>query len=102
MAADRRVPPPHGPVRGEAFTFTFEGEQIRAHPGESIGAALLAADVRALRTTRGGGRPRGMLCGIGHCFDCLVTVNGVPSQRACLRPAAPGDDVEVQDVPRLG
>lgn len=43
-----------------------------------------------------------MLCGIGHCFDCLVTVNGVPSQRACLRPAAPDDRVEVQDVPRLG
>ena len=31
-----------------------------------------------------------MFCGIGVCFDCLVTVNGV-SARACLVEAKPGD-----------
>lgn len=98
---DLRVPPPSGPDRGEPFDFTFDGTPVRAHPGETIGAALLAAGVRHLRTTRAGGRPRGLYCGIGHCFDCLVTVNGVPSQRACLTPAAPDDRVEVQDVPDL-
>ncbi|MGJ3226955.1 2Fe-2S iron-sulfur cluster-binding protein [Micromonospora aurantiaca (nom. illeg.)] len=36
------------------------------------------------------------------CFDCLVTVNGVPSQRACLVVARSGDVVEPQDELREG
>jgi hypothetical protein len=31
------------------------------------------------------------------CFDCLVTVNGRPNQRACLVEVGPGDRVERQD-----
>jgi hypothetical protein len=89
------------PVRGAAFTFRFEGRPVAAHPGETIAAALLAAGVRHLRTSRVHGRPRGLFCGIGSCFDCLVTVDGRPSQRACLTPAAPDLEVEVQDVAHL-
>jgi aerobic-type carbon monoxide dehydrogenase small subunit (CoxS/CutS family) len=37
-----------------------------------------------------------VFCGIGVCFDCLVTVNGVPNQRACLVPARPGDEITTQ------
>ena len=37
------------------------------------------------------GAPRGVFCGIGVCFDCLVTVNGRPNQRACLVPGRAGD-----------
>jgi predicted molibdopterin-dependent oxidoreductase YjgC len=99
MPSDLRLPAPSGPERAAAFTFRFRGAEVRAHPGETIGAALLAAGIRDLRSTRVEGRPRGLFCGIGSCFDCLVTVNGVRSQRACLTPANPGDRVEVQDAP---
>ncbi|GAA1789150.1 NAD(P)/FAD-dependent oxidoreductase [Luedemannella flava] len=58
--------------------------------GQSVAAALIAAGVGAWRATRGGGRPRGVFCGIGACFDCLITVDGVPHQRACLVPSRPG------------
>jgi aerobic-type carbon monoxide dehydrogenase small subunit (CoxS/CutS family) len=80
-----------------ALTFTFDGEPVKAVPGQTIGAALLAAGARSLRTTRFERRPRGLFCGIGVCFDCLVTVNGRPSQRACLVAAAPGDVVATQE-----
>lgn len=93
-----RLPPPVGPERGEPFTFRFDGREITAHPGESIGAALLAAGIRGLRATRFAGAPRGLLCGIGSCFDCLVTVDGHGSQRACLTPASPGAEVASQAV----
>jgi aerobic-type carbon monoxide dehydrogenase small subunit (CoxS/CutS family) len=31
------------------------------------------------------------------CFDCLVTVDGEPSVRACLRAAVEGAEVSTQD-----
>jgi predicted molibdopterin-dependent oxidoreductase YjgC len=79
-----------------AITFAFDGREISAEPGQSIAAALIAAGVRSWRTTRLEGRPRGAFCGIGVCFDCLATVNGEASQRACLVEVRPGDRVETQ------
>ena len=78
-------------------TFSFAGKEIDAEQGQSIGAALLAAGYRSLRTTRHGGAPRGLFCGIGICFDCLVTVNGQPNVRACLTEVRDGDEVWPQD-----
>lgn len=76
--------------------FTFEGETVEGRPGQTVAAALLAAGHRTLRTTRFGDHPRGLFCGIGACFDCLVVHNGVPGTRACLTPVADGDVVERQ------
>ncbi|MEE4594271.1 (2Fe-2S)-binding protein [Streptomyces sp. DSM 41524] len=69
---------------------TFDGTTVPARPGQSVGAALVAAGIVAWRTTRREGRPRGLFCGIGVCFDCLITVDGRPGQRACLVPARDG------------
>ena len=73
--------------------FTFDGREIPLGPGQSVGAALMNAGIRSWRTTRKNGRPRGLFCGIGICYDCLITIDGVPNQRACLTPAAPGMNV---------
>ncbi|MEU8624671.1 (2Fe-2S)-binding protein [Streptomyces sp. NPDC048669] len=86
-----------GAESGPGFEITFDGRPVRALPGQSVAAALWAASVLTWRTTRVNGRPRGAFCGIGSCFDCLVTVNGVPGRRACLLPAGPGDVVTTQE-----
>jgi predicted molibdopterin-dependent oxidoreductase YjgC len=78
-------------------TFDFDHRPVPLRPGQSIGAALIAAGIRSWRTTRRESRPRGIFCGIGICFDCLVTVDGAPNQRACLVAAAPGMDVRSQE-----
>jgi predicted molibdopterin-dependent oxidoreductase YjgC len=75
----------------------FDGRALPVVPGQTVAAVLLAAGIRSWRTTRGAGRPRGLFCGIGACFDCLVTVNGTPSVRACLTEARPGDVVDTQE-----
>lgn len=77
-------------------SFSFDGRPISFEPGWTVGAALTAAGIRSWRTTRAAGRPRGLFCGIGVCFDCLITVNGQPSLRACLVPAGDGDSVTTQ------
>ena len=77
-------------------TFRFDGTDIEFVRGQSIGAALTAAGIRSWRTTRVESRPRGLFCGIGVCFDCLVVADGTPNQRACLLPAREGMDVGTQ------
>lgn len=78
------------------FRFTFDGRPVPAAPGQTVAAALWADGVRSWRTTRGTGAPRGLFCGIGACFDCLVTIDGARNQRACLIPARPDQVVTTQ------
>jgi len=79
--------------RGQAISITVDGVPLPAYEGETIAGALLASGGSAWRHTPHG-QPRGLYCGIGLCFDCLVTVNGTPNVRACLTPVAPGMVVE--------
>lgn len=76
--------------------FHFDGEPVDFVPGQTLGAALTAAGRLSWRTTRFEGSPRGLFCGIGVCFDCLVTVDGHPNQRACLVVAQDGMHVTTQ------
>jgi 2Fe-2S iron-sulfur cluster binding domain len=78
-------------------TFSFDGAPVPFEPGQSVGAALWASGVRSWRTTRVGGRPRGLYCGIGVCFDCLLVVDGRPDERACVTLAVAGADVRSQE-----
>ncbi len=76
------------------ISFTFNGEEFRCVPGQSVAAALIASDERELRTTRFGNEPRSIFCGIGICYDCVVVVDGVANQRSCLIEAKQGMKVE--------
>jgi hypothetical protein len=78
------------------ITFLFDGQPLPAAVGQSIGAALIAAGHRSWRRTRLGGEPRGIFCGIGICYDCLITVNDRPNRRACVVQARTGDVVSTQ------
>jgi len=84
--------------RGQAVTITVDGDPLSAYMGETIAGALLAAGRKAWRRTLHG-QPRGVFCGIGLCFDCLVTVNGTPNVRACVTPVAAGMVVETGSKP---
>ncbi|GAA2794085.1 (2Fe-2S)-binding protein [Nonomuraea dietziae] len=66
-----------------SFEITVDGRPVPVVQGQSVGAALARGGPSpSWRSTRREGRPRGLFCGIGVCFDCLVTVNGRESQRA--------------------
>jgi predicted molibdopterin-dependent oxidoreductase YjgC len=77
-------------MTADRFQLTLDGRPVTARPGQSVGAALTEAGIRSWRITRGQQRPRGLFCGIGICYDCLITADGIANQRACLLPAADG------------
>ncbi|TYK44889.1 (2Fe-2S)-binding protein [Actinomadura decatromicini] len=81
--------------RDVPLRITVDGEPVAGIAGQTIAGVLLASGRRAWRTGPSGA-PRGVFCGIGVCFDCLVTVNGVRDVRACARRAHDGDTVTTQ------
>lgn len=79
----------------EEVTILFNGKEVQTRPGETLSAALLAAGYRTLRYSQSR-NPRGMFCGMGACFECLVKVNGQTSVRACQTYVEPGMVVELE------
>lgn len=77
------------------LTVHLDGEARRVDAGTSVAAAL-AASGRASFSRDAAGRPRGLFCGMGVCHDCLVTINGRTSQRACMTKVQDGMRVERQ------
>lgn len=75
-------------------TIRLDGVEVDAADGQSVGSALVDHGIVAWRTTRRQKRPRGLFCGIGVCYDCLITIDGSANQRACLAPVRAGMTVE--------
>lgn len=98
MAA-RLLPAGSDPIRPgatRAIALSIDGEPVQGLDGQTIAGVVLASGRLAWRRTSSAGKPRGLFCGIGVCFDCIVTVNGERDVRACQRRAADGDVVEGQ------
>ncbi len=91
-----RLPLHGGLERGPAVTLTLDGRPVTAYEGESVATLLLAEGEIVTRFTQGGA-PRGVFCGMGVCFDCLVVVDGIPNTRACVTWVREGMEVVRQD-----
>lgn len=74
-------------ANSEKVTITVDGVPTACHSGETVATAILA---RRSWISFDGTRRHGLLCGIGLCFECVVTVDGLPGTRACMSRVAPG------------
>ncbi len=83
----------------QALTVNVDGQPVEAFLGESVAAALLASGRRTWRHTDKSHAPRGLFCGMGICFECLVTIDGVPNVRACTTPVQAGMVIETGGHP---
>ncbi len=87
---------PVRPTQARTVTITVDGTAYVGIEGQTLAGILLAAGRDTWRQTSGAGRPRGVFCGIGVCFDCIATVGGLRDVRLCQRRAVDGDRVETQ------
>lgn len=71
------------PSRRE-IVFYFNGEPVKALEGDTVAAALISCGVRVFRHSARRHEPRGVFCSIGHCNDCVMTIDGVPNVRSCI------------------
>jgi D-hydroxyproline dehydrogenase subunit gamma len=74
---------------------SIDGEVLRGTAGQTLAGILISNGTSAWRTDSAG-RPRGLFCAIGSCYECLATVNGETDVRLCRRRAQSGDTVSRQ------
>ena len=65
-------------------------------PDCSVAAAILdQGETKFRHSVRG--EPRGPLCGMGICFECRVTIDGIAHQRSCMIPCQPGMEIRTDE-----
>lgn len=79
---------------GRLILLHVDGKLIEAYEGETVAAALLASGIHTFRLSQKSKEPRGLFCGMGICYECLVTINGTHALQACLALVQEGMQVE--------
>ncbi|MBW1690187.1 MAG: (2Fe-2S)-binding protein [Deltaproteobacteria bacterium] len=82
--------------RTERIRISVNGRETYAYKGETVLAALHAAGYRVLRRDKNG-QARGAFCGMGICYDCLVTINGIRNQRSCMFEVEEGMEIAIDE-----
>jgi hypothetical protein len=75
-------------------TVQVNGKPVQMPQGAMLAAALLDAGVPCRISESG--EPRTALCGMGICFECRASVDGLAHQRTCQIVCREGMMVETQ------
>jgi D-hydroxyproline dehydrogenase subunit gamma len=75
----------------DQVSMRVNGASISVPSGTTVAVAMELAG-QPCRTSVTG-EPRGPLCGMGICFECRVTINGIPHRRSCQSPCEQGMEV---------
>lgn len=82
-----------------AVAVTVDGQALQLPEGMPLAAALLNAGIATFHRSVRAGEPRGPLCLMGSCFQCVAVVDGVANQRTCRLPVRAGMIVELRVPP---
>jgi len=77
-------------------TIAVDGRPLDVIEDEILAAALWANGYISLGHNPSSGSHHGMYCGIGHCYECRVTVDGVEDVRSCLTRVREGMQINLQ------
>ena len=78
----------------ENVILRINGTPVQMPTGAVVSAALLKVAVPSRLSVSG--EPRSALCGMGICFECCATVNGIPHRRTCQLTCSDGMAVETE------
>lgn len=74
----------------------INNKTISVAEGSTVATAIFSSDTQNFRRSVSG-EPRFPLCGMGICFECRVTINGVKHQRSCQILAEEGMTIETDE-----
>jgi sarcosine oxidase subunit alpha len=76
----------------ENIVITIDGAPSEVLEGVTVLAALFDHGASACRTAVSGENRFG-ICGMGVCFECRVTIDGLGHQRACMVTCQDGMEI---------
>ena len=76
----------------ETIAITVNGRAMTVERGTTVAAAILTHGAASFRESPTG-ELRAPLCGMGICFECRVTIDGVAHRRSCMTIARAGMNV---------
>ena len=85
-------------MSAETIEIVADGRRIETAVGASVASALLNAGILAFHRSEQG-EARAPLCGMGVCYECRVTIDGISHQRACMTTVTHGMTIETANVP---
>ena len=68
----------------------IDGQRESVPDGITVAAAMLLRGYTSFRHTPRNGSPRAVYCMIGHCFECLLEIDGRANRRACQQEVHQG------------
>ncbi len=77
--------------QARSLVLKVNGVPVTVTSGTTVAVAILTTGAHTRRSVTG--EPRGPLCGMGICFECRATINGIPHLRTCQINCAQGMEV---------
>ena len=78
------------------ITLTVNDKNVSVAEGTTVAAAILLSETVTFKRSVNGTR-RGPICGMGVCFECSVTIDGVTFQRSCNLLSVDGMKIATDD-----
>ena len=78
----------------KTLTIKVDGHMVEVPDGMSVAAALHNLGEVAWRSSVRLEQPRGLYCGMGVCFECIVRIDGCDGLRACMTEVREGMVIE--------
>ncbi|WP_170763328.1 (2Fe-2S)-binding protein [Ruegeria lacuscaerulensis] len=82
----------------DRVTLTINGQQVAAREGQTVWSAMAVSGQVETRKAALSGDARSAYCAMGVCFECMVNIDGLPNQQACLRRVSEGMNVTTQHI----
>lgn len=77
---------------------TLNERPLTAPEGQTVWAMMALAGQFTTRRAAISGEDRSAYCAMGVCFECLVEIDGMANQQACLRRVEDGMTISTQDI----
>ena len=75
----------HSQEVGKTVTIEFEGTVLQVPETTTVAAAILShGEKKYILLSPVSGEERAPYCFMGVCHECLVEIDGIPDQQACI------------------
>ena len=82
--------------RGRQVQIILNDKPVFTYEGELVSTVLQSEGIHIFNRKHKTGKPAGIYCGMGICYECLVNVNGVANTRACQSPIEEGMTIHTE------